>query len=354
VLLAVAFFGQNLTSASHSSATTNTVKISAAIDATGAHDVSAQMAAFFASVPDGSTVDLPAGARYRMDRTLVLHGRHRITIEGNGATFFVGTPGDLKRVNLQIEESSEIVVRDLTIKGANPHGGPYADAYQPAKEGQHGIAILSGTNIWMINLTITDVYGDFVYIASFPGGGWSKSILLIDSHFARNGRQGVTINDASNVYIEKNVINDITRATFDFEGGDPGGAVDGVTIAYNTIGVGRLVLVGAEAIDPVNNVTIAGNTVHGQNLQMWIRNTLPGRRSGWKILGNTTDTVSGNPHESAMIIGNVNGIQIRDNKQGFSLGRQMVLANITNSCGIDVGNNRIPGSVASTRVSGHC
>jgi hypothetical protein len=353
-VLALVLAGQGLSTATRSDAAT-VVKMSAAIDATGKNDVSVPMAAFFKSVADGSTVELPAGARYRMEQTLVLQNRHRLTIEGNGAMFFLVTPGGLKRSNVIVENSSDIVIRDLVVKGSNPHGGDVAGAYQAAREGQHGISILTDTNVWLINDTITDTYGDFVYIARVtPHDPWTNGVLILGSHFARNGRQAVTITDARNVVIAANSITDISRATFDFEPGSPSGGVDNVVIAGNDVGAGGLLFVAAEAVDPVNHVTIENNRVRGQNLQVWVANTKPGLRVGWTIVGNTSDSVSGNPHAALMRMANVNGLQIRDNSQAFSVGRNMVLAEIVASCGIDVRNNHIPGSVGPDRVSGHC
>ena len=52
------------------------------IDSTGATDVTAELVAFIASVPDGSTISFPAGARYRIEKSLIIEGRHDLTFEG--------------------------------------------------------------------------------------------------------------------------------------------------------------------------------------------------------------------------------------------------------------------------------
>jgi hypothetical protein len=59
------------------------LKLPAAIDATGKKDVSAQMSAFFASVPANTRVVFPSRGRFRMEKTLVLDRRFGLTIEGN-------------------------------------------------------------------------------------------------------------------------------------------------------------------------------------------------------------------------------------------------------------------------------
>src|SRR4051794_30833598 len=54
------------------------------IDGTGTTDVTSQLQSFLNGVPDGSTIELPAGGRYRVEGTLTLQDRHDLTIEGNG------------------------------------------------------------------------------------------------------------------------------------------------------------------------------------------------------------------------------------------------------------------------------
>ena len=105
---------------------------------------------------------------------------------------------------------------------------------------------------------------------------------------------------------------------------------------------------------PVNNVAITGNRLRGQILQIWVENPQWGNRNHWKITSNTSDTLSGNPHGSAIRVTRVNGIQIRNNRQLFKTSRNMVLVHVTQSCHVDVGGDTLPGSVVEARVTGHC
>ena len=47
--------------------------------------------AFFAGVPNGSTIVFPAHAQYRIEGTIRLRDRHDLTFAGNGATLFATT-----------------------------------------------------------------------------------------------------------------------------------------------------------------------------------------------------------------------------------------------------------------------
>ena len=79
-----------------------------------------------------------------------------------------------------------------------------------------------------------DVYGDFVYV------GWQSSDVTVQrSQFARNGRQGWTVNGA-NVLIQGNSITEVRRSTVDMEPALPTWATSNVVIRDNTVGPGRL------------------------------------------------------------------------------------------------------------------
>jgi hypothetical protein len=342
-----------LTPISPAHAASAAIPVPPAIDATGKTDVSAQMAFFFASVPNGSRVVFPSNGRYRMEQTLVLDRRTNLTIEGNRARIVATTPGDAHRAAVRVVRGSNIVIRDLIVQGANPHAGTDERAYVPAKEHQHAFELKGVENVVLERVGALDVYGDFVYLG-LDNGLWSRNVTVRNSVFARNGRQGVAIVAARKVLIEGNIIADVRRATFDLEPMGNTAGVDDVVIRDNTIGRGRLLFVAAAGDGPVNHVDILRNRLIGQSLQMAIRNGRAHYRDDWTIAGNTSDAVLGNPLGAAMRIRNVNGLEIADNVQRFQAGRKMVLASIDYSCRVSVHGNSVPGSVGVFRSSGGC
>ena len=86
-------------------------------------------------------------------------------------------------------------------------------------------------------MTVTDVYGDFVYIGK--AGTWSDNVVVYGSTFLRDGRMGVSITAAHRVLIQDNTFDQMRRSTFDMEAHDPGFGADYVTILDNKIGAGR-------------------------------------------------------------------------------------------------------------------
>ena len=99
------------------------------IDATGRADDTKALQAFLNRVPNGRVIQFRRGGRYRVDGTLFLRNRHDLTIDGDGATVFATTRGGRNRAQWWIKDGSQIVFRNLSVQGANPHGGVGEDAY---------------------------------------------------------------------------------------------------------------------------------------------------------------------------------------------------------------------------------
>jgi hypothetical protein len=330
------------------------VMVPPTIDGSGRTDVSAAFAAFLASVPDGRTIRLAPGAQYRMESTFVVQNRHRLTFDGNGARVYATTPGDRNRSNILVRTSSDIVFQDLTVRGANPRGGKDG-IFDLAREAQGGFTIEGTRSLTLRNVTVTDTYGDFVFIGVDPSGIWPDDIHVTNSTFARSGRQGITVMAGRNVVVENNRLDDMRRATIDLEPGPaPRFGVDTVTIRNNDIGPGELNTVAAAGRAPVNNVTFQGNRLHGQALQVFVQDATGGARRNWKIIGNTSDTPLTNPHQAAMRFWRVTGVQVQGNYQPFKLPRVMVGVWTQDSCGLALTGNNYPNSMAESRSFGGC
>ena len=144
------------------------------IDATGGADVTAELQALIDRTPNGGVVRLQPGGRYRVEGTLLLVDRQRLTIDGNGARLFATTTGGERRSHLRVVGGTDLVVRDLEIIGANPHAGLDDRAYQEDLVGQHGVRLEGVTDVELSHLRISDIYGDFVYVGRRDDGQWSR------------------------------------------------------------------------------------------------------------------------------------------------------------------------------------
>jgi hypothetical protein len=323
------------------------------IDQSGMVDVTRPLLDFIASVPDGATIQLPAGARYRVEGSLLIEDRSGLTIEGNGAVLFASTdgghltpPNELKhkwprkRAHLIFHGGSDIVLRNLTIEGAHYEAG---SEYVVALEGQHGIILRGVQGAELDRVRVTDVYGDFVYLGSH-GGKWASDIHIHDSHFERNGRQGVAFTAAEDVLLENNFIGDVQRTALDIEPNGEQGGARRLTIRDNTFGaIGGHWFAGHGKVGTIEDITLERNTVHAK-MQV-STNVFGQRRKNIRIIDNVSTRKVGSP-APLMALHLVDGVEVRGNVHMFNEGRRMTGVYVTQSCDVQVSGNNFQGAAA--------
>ena len=317
------------------------VTVPASIPSNCSRDVSAQLIAWIASVPDGSTLSFTPNGCYRVDRKLTINYRNGLTFEGNGATFRAFTSGrELSaseartRSMFTFWRGSNLTVRDTKVIGANPCAGVNDAAYVPALEAQTAYVIGGVRNMVLDHVAANDVYGDFVFV-----GAATQGLIVRNSTFARNGRQGWTIN-GSDILFEHNTIDHTRRATIDLEPSSKASITQRVTIRDNTIGVGRLYFLANEGLAaPTSDISIIGNHFVGKAMTIRV-NPPSGTRSRYRVIGNVSDTPVGFDGGGAFQFSDVVGIEIRDNVQPMQRNRGISGLAIKNSRDVVVAGNR--------------
>ncbi|MEZ5181013.1 MAG: hypothetical protein R2702_03915 [Acidimicrobiales bacterium] len=311
------------------------VEVPSTIDATGRTDVTDELDAFFADVPDGAIIDFPEGGRYRADGTVDIESKNRLTVRGNGSTIFARSRGDLRRVHVAITRGRDLRIERLNVEGAHPTPGLGDDGYQPDYEGQHGFAIKGTDGIELDAVQVSDVYGDFVYLGRpDDGGDWARRVWIHDSLFVRNGRQGIAITAARGVVIERNGIAQVARSTFDLEPNGPsGGAID-VQILNNQVGPGRLLFLAAAGLGPVAAVVVEGNVLTGRAMTVTILPPDGDRRDRFWIVGNNASVVARN---TPIRVTRVDGLVVWRNRQPLETGGLGV--ETKDVCGLIVAEN---------------
>jgi hypothetical protein len=315
-----------------------------AVDATGAADVTADLQALIDRTPDGGVVQLGAGGDYRVEGTLLLENRHDLRIEGNGSRIFATTVGDGSRIHLRIVGGSHLGVRNLEIRGANPHAGLDDRAYVEALAGQHGIRIDGASDIELDGVRVSDVYGDFVYMGKSQQRDrrWTERVWIHDSTFTRSGRQGLTVTAGRDVVIERNTINDVRMGSIDMEP-HPSFGAENIHILDNVIGPARLLFVAASGHGRVNTVVIEGNVLRGDNLTFWVMPPEATRRQRFWVVDNTSDAPATSP---PLQFTRVDGVVVTGNRQPVTSPSE-ALVQAVDSCGVSVGGNDIaPGTMA--------
>jgi hypothetical protein len=243
------------------------------LDPTGATDVSDGLNFWFVrgltsgAIPAGSaghptTVRFPANARYRVEYGLTLGGsgsdrahpgvpKHRVShlvIDLNGGTLFQhdntafkgGKPPVQPRRRwgvqlLKLRFVDDVTVRNGTIAGNHATA---TDATFGARAAWHGIQINGGSGVTIRNMTIRNVWGDFVYLGraveqSTKTSAHNRNVLIDNVDMHVNGRQGVTVNDADGLVVRDSSITSVARFVIDSEP-LPKAVVRDVTFTRNT------------------------------------------------------------------------------------------------------------------------
>ena len=330
-----------------------TFRVPRRIASDGSRDVTRALTAFINSVPNGSTVELARNGRYRIDGTLLIERHANLWILGKHATLFAGTRGDQFRRHIRVMGGKNIVIRNLTVVGANPNAGMSDNAFDPAHEFQHGIELDGVQGALLGRVRIYDVYGDFVYIGMSQSNGVqtpSRNVTIQNSRFKRNGRMGISVDYAEDTIILNNYMGDCRRSWVDVE---PTGAtwqVRGLTIRYNTVGPHRLnFFANAGRGDKVGDIVISGNrTARGAVFGAITISrgdsplALGGYRGPYLIAGNVGPTRAGFSFREAA------GITIRNNDIPFP---KDVVVQLNDAHTIQVHDNNFTGATGIFQVN---
>jgi hypothetical protein len=337
--IAIGLLGAPATGAGAAVPPVVTVPTSIATDCS--RNVTTEILAWIASVPDGSTLQFGPNACYRVDGTLRVRYRHNLTFEGNHATFRAFTDGSelgsawniRTRSMWNFADSTNLTLRNTVVIGANPNAGRGDLAYRAIYEAQHAYLIQNTQTALLDHVEAYDVYGDFVYV-----GSNSSDVTVRNSTFSRNGRQGWTIN-GTNVLFENNSISETRRATIDMEPALPGWVARNITIRNNTIGKGRLYFfasVGAAAT--IDNVNVIGNHLIGKSMRMYV-DPPKGTRSHYRIIGNTSDTPLSQAGGAALGFRDIVYLEVRGNTVPIQGGRGISGVSIENCAHVQVTDN---------------
>jgi hypothetical protein len=316
----------------------------ASIAADCSSDATGALNAWFASLPDNSTVDLPANGCYLVSNSptslLAIENTNGLTIDGNGATLEQSTydnggsavPGQV----LTLGANSNLAISDLTVQGPSSSGGA-------ADENDAGILMWQNKGVDLNGVTITTVEGDGldVYpLGNQPGVNWNVSVE--NSTLENIGYHAITPEAVDGFSFKNSTVSsgDID-AEVDFSCEATWPRDDCGTLAQPDIGVvnmtiendsfpSGLALEDGMSCLPVGNWTIKGNDLGtgGLDLQMDTTYSLKlsalttcGQYSGLTIANNaSTDTTltpccgSGSPY---ILVQGWTNVTITDNNLVF-------------------------------------
>jgi hypothetical protein len=226
--------------------------------------VEKQVITWLATVPDGSTVQFGAGRCYGQDGTITLTNRRGLVIDGQGSEFRALTPGGSHRANWQFVGGSNLVVRNMAVRGSNPRG-----VYDHNVEWQHGYSVEGVQGMTLSNVQAAETWGDGVYLwrgAFSPACGddasSARNVLIAGARLERIGRQGVAVVDAEQVTLRDSTIGPVAWANVDLETDDGCEIARHIIVQNNSFGSngwGVIVNGGFGATPQVGDVSVIGN-----------------------------------------------------------------------------------------------
>jgi Right handed beta helix region len=329
-----------------SSPTGKTYAVPRSIASDCSTDVTAPLAKWVASVPDNSTLTLGKGACYQVEGSLVISSRRSLLLDGNGSTLQAKTTGTRTRIHFGIDNSENIIVRDLTVKGANAHAGATPSAYNAKLEAQHAFNLGGVRHVLLENVRASDVYGDFVYISSSRRGQPSEHVAIVHSQFSRNGRQGIAVTSARDVTIRGNDIAEVARSMFDLEPNSTRDVVRDVHIEQNTTGAALNFWIASKgAGNQIGGVDVRDNTMRSATGGLvFVFGGTGGARGPFTFAGNdlrVTGAVTDEGAVGAFFFAHTDTVDIRNNQIALPRGRGMPAVELRSCNHVVVDGNRV-------------
>ena len=232
-------------------------------------DVGRDLNDFLAAVPDGATVDFPAGACYAQSESVLLKGRNNLTIDGKGSTFRSSAPNDNSKLvpNWWLLRSRGITIRNLTAIG-NFHDTGSPSPQRGSVTSNAGVSIYGGSDITVTGVTVRDVFGDGVTLGNAayfdPGPNELPVNVRLSGLDVRNAaRHCVSVSHGTRIWVQDGKLDRCFLHGIDAEKdlqSDPLTDLHFLRLTItNYFSIGIVVPTGGLAGTPVDGIEIRGN-----------------------------------------------------------------------------------------------
>ena len=310
------------------------------IDATGKTEVSTALMKWLVKLPAATkqapaTVRFAKGGTYWVDYTIILHKNagggsipgvmwhefgefslDHLRFDLNGATIEQRTKGPYKQGGKVVDErkrwGNPIIstqgATDIQIYGGTLRGSCATAEYKPQFEEWTGIRLTGNPhtnlveNMVVRDMTIENVFGDYIYLASGTTAGSHLKNVRIENNVMRvAGRQGIVLNGGTGVVIKGNTFSETARFLFDSEPTAAQGWSD-VTIDSNIGTSGKLGFLqfSGPKVVVAEKLTITNNVLKGGHFKIRLGNgNTDSLRSGFKFTNNVASDNGGNPFGGA-------------------------------------------------------
>jgi hypothetical protein len=319
-------------------AASRVVHVPASIDHQGRRDVSSQLQSFINRVPNNTRIVFRAHGVYRLSRGIKLIDRHRLVLDGNGATLRAYGCGMDNGPIVISDYNTRITVRNFTLRGSNANGGT-SRSHNGGCEHQAGISIFQSRHIEIAHVTITHTNGDCLYI-DYGGRArvWVDGVVFRDSTCKSNGRQGVAVVAGRNITVKRVRFDKIAMNVLDVEPNTSSGGGVNVRFLDNKVGTysidadwDQFLFAMSGANGRVRNIRVEGNRVTGGTLKSYVGI----RRSTNVIFRNNRSTVTAQ-NDPVVTFQSVDGLVVTGNRQPLRSG---TFARISGSTSVVNRNN---------------
>jgi hypothetical protein len=296
------------------------VQIPSSIPADCSRDVTDDLIAWIASVPNGSTLVFQRHGCYRAERTVEVTNRVGLTFFGNGAYFkrFELSPPELRypkgNAHWRFVGGSNISIQWMGVEGTNTVPDQRADfgTYQVDFEFEHAYDLHGVSNMVIEHTWADAIWGDGITFSGTdqwtPNG--CRLVRVSDFVVDRNGRQGITLANVDDAVLEDVEIWHSRRSGFDME--PPPGGVHNVEIRSSYVNPLGLAFASAGAGD-VSNVYIHHNTIDGEGVPwVYVKDSQGNRRHDWRVWDNQVLNALGSPMAMLYFV-NVDNVDVRRN-----------------------------------------
>ena len=326
-----------------------THRVPASIPADCSADVTARLMSWIGSVPDRSILAFKRRGCYRIDGTLEIRDRRRLDFKGNGATFKATTLGAAGRSQWRLVRGAHLTLRGMRVRGANAAAGSFNAALQH----QHAFDLAGAADVELRRVRASAVYGDCFYVgrAHDRPRRWSRRVQIRNSSCNGNGRMGVAVVAGRRIVVSRTRFRRIARTVLDVEPNGAGFGARNIRFLDNwASGPFPGGFFSAIGDGPVDDVTIARNTVTGAGMYMAVLAPPGQRRSNIRIIGNASDTAYHAPGSAALDFERVDGLTVARN--AIPLGApNMALAAVSQSCAVKVFGNVIARGSVEARIA---
>jgi hypothetical protein len=299
--------------------------------ATGSDQTSA-LQAFINAAPNGSTLCLQAGATYRSEGTIGIENRKNLTIDGRGATIYTASISTKNRANWRLVSSSGIVIKALTIKGANGSPGVFNAAHQQ----DHGIRIDGGSGVEIANVRLINQQGDGIYLGNRDGlVPWVDGVHIHDVAISGSGRNCIAITAARNVTVEAAALATCGYHAFDIEPNNGSEGADRVLWRNSTVAapIFDYVFASNGKAGKMTNIRVENVRAFGKEFRTTVQAQSGYRFANVAIVNNSSDKTVKGP---VMWFKAIDGLTVTGNRQPLSSGS---VASVLDSTSVNVSGN---------------